>query len=102
MRAALKSLFALTLLTVPSFASAQTSCAQREFVVKRLATGYGETFQGGGIQSEEKVFEVWYSEEDGTWTILMTQADGVSCIMASGTDWREPLPSDKVPAGVPG
>lgn len=102
MRAILKSLLLFCVVSSPGVAFAQAACATRDIVVERLSSGYGESFQGGGLQSSNKVFEVWYSEEDGTWTILMTKSDGISCVMASGTDWRAPLPSDKVPAGIPG
>ena len=102
MRAILKSLCVISIVSVPSVGLAQQACATRDVVVERLSTGYGESFQGGGLQSDTKIFEVWYSEEAGTWTILMTKADGTSCVMASGTNWREPIPSDKVPAGIPG
>ncbi|MDJ1009424.1 MAG: hypothetical protein QNJ13_16545 [Paracoccaceae bacterium] len=89
-------------MSVPAAAQAQTSCASRDTLVERLASGYGESFQGGGMQTDQRVFEVWFSEEKGTWTILLTRADGTSCVMAHGTNWREALPSDKVPAGIPG
>ena len=102
MRAILKSLGLIVLVSAPSTVLAQPSCAEREFVVQKLTSGYGESFQGGGLQSENKIFEVWFSEEKGTWTILMTSAEGVSCVMASGTNWREAIPADKVPAGIPG
>ncbi len=102
MRAVLKSLCLLAVIGAPSVVAAQPSCAERDFVVQKLTTSYGESFQGGGLQSETKVFEVWFSEEKGTWTILMTNADGMSCVMASGTNWRGAVPSDKVPAGIPG
>ncbi len=94
----------LTLLaaTLPSALHAQTNCANRDVVVQKLSTGYGEAFAGGGLQNQSRVFEVWYSEEKGTWTILMTRADGTSCIMASGTNWREGMPGLKTPAGIPG
>lgn len=102
MRAILKSLCFVTVVMTPSVGLAQPACATRDVVVERLSTGYGESFQGGGLQSATKVFEVWFSEDEGTWTILMTKADGTSCVMASGTDWRAPMPSDKVPVGIPG
>ena len=93
----------LTLLAAltPATLHAQTNCAARDTVVEKLATGYGEAFAGGGLQSATSVFEVWFSEEKGTWTILMTRADGVSCIMASGTNWREGLTDVKKPLGTP-
>lgn len=102
MRAILSSLCLIVLTSAPAIGQARLSCAERDTVVERLATGYGESFQGGGLQSEERLFEVWFSEEQGTWTILLTRADGTSCVMASGTNWRQPLPSDKLKPGIPG
>ena len=67
----------------PDMLNAQSNCAQRDIVVEKLEAGYGETFAGGGLQSSNSVFEVWFSEEKGTWTILMTRADGMTCVMAS-------------------
>lgn len=79
----------------------QSNCADRARVVASLSATYGESFAGGGLQSAQQIIEVWYSEEKGTWTILMTRADGRSCIMASGTNWRGP-DQVKAPQGVPG
>ena len=55
-------------------AGAQSNCAERDHVVKQLADGYGEAFAGAGLQSSDRIFEVWVSEEAGTWTILTTRA----------------------------
>ena len=75
-------------------------CGTRDAVVDALANGYGEQFAGAGLQSETRMMEVWTSAESGTWTILMTRADGTTCIVASGTDWRMPLPNEQI-AGTP-
>lgn len=92
----------IALALVPGMAVAQVNnCADRDMVTERLKTGYGEEFAGGGLRDAESIFEVWYSEDKGTWTILMTKPDGSSCIMASGTDWRVSVPG-KQPAGIPG
>ncbi len=80
---------------------AQQTCAARDRLTQHLKAGYGESFAGGGLQSETSIIEVWHSEEDGTWTVLLTHADGMSCILASGTHWREALPSERK-EGVPG
>ena len=76
-------------------ASAQ-ACSDRTALVERLASKYGEVFAGGGLRDSSTVFEVWMSEDTGTWTILLTQANGTACIMASGTNWREALPAEMV------
>lgn len=86
---------------VPATLHAQTNCAARDTVVEKLASGYGEVFSGGGLQNSSSIFEVWHSEEQGTWTILLTRADGTSCIMASGTNWRDALPSKEKVRGTP-
>ncbi len=88
-------------LATPTALQAQATCFERDALVANLASKYGETFAGGGLQNAESIVEVWFSEEKGTWTVLMTRADGKSCIMASGTNWRDPG-DVKLPAGIPG
>lgn len=95
----MKPLVAVLSLFMASEAAAQANCAPREGVVDKLAVKYGEAFAGGGLQSAEVIFEVWMNHDKGTWTILMTRANGLSCIMASGTNWRDGV---KVPGGQPG
>ena len=80
-------------------AGAQANCADRGKVIARLQSKYGETFKGGGLQNAQSVFEVWASDETGTWTILKSGTDGVSCVMASGTNW---VPGAVLSLGVPG
>jgi hypothetical protein len=87
---------------LPTALHAQVNCASRDLVVDKLAVKYGEAFAGGGLQNTKHIFEVWMSEEKGTWTILMTRADGTTCVMASGTNWRGGDPTVKTPAGIPG
>lgn len=87
MRLILASIAALTAMTGVAMAEPQ-NCAERDAVVSKLQGTFGEAFSGGGLQTDTSVFEVWTSPDDGTWTILMTRADGVSCVMASGTNWR--------------
>lgn len=89
------------ILTVPGVASAKAACFDRGDLIANLETKYGETFAGGGLQNQESIMEVWSSSEKGTWTVLMTRADGKSCIVATGTNWRDPG-DVKLPAGIPG
>jgi hypothetical protein len=91
----------LSAVIVPADLLAQTNCASRDVVIEKLEAGYGEAFAGGGLQNATSIYEVWFSEEKGTWTILMTRSDGYSCIMASGTNWRGGMPGAKKPQGTP-
>lgn len=88
-------------LAIPTTLHAKTTCFDRDDLVANLETKYGETFAGGGLQNAESIMEIWSSQEKGTWTVLMTRADGKSCIMATGTNWRDPG-DVKLPAGIPG
>ena len=78
------------------------SCAPRDDVITKLEGHYGESFSGGGLQNSSRIFEVWIAEDYSTWTILMTQANGMTCIMAAGSDWRDGGPKVAKPAGIPG
>lgn len=57
-------------------------------MVRHLAERYGETRRGVGIMSGA-VTEVFASAETGTWTIIVTRPDGVSCAVAAGEAWQD-------------
>ena len=78
---------ALIACTLAAPASAQTACADRAAIVKRLAEKYGESVQGLGIHNNNGVIEIYVSEETGTWTILITTPNGMTCLMAAGQSW---------------
>ena len=90
------SLTLMPLLAVPTVAGAQMSCGEREKIIARLKSKWGEHFVGGGMQSASSIFEIWISAEKGTWTILKTNANGTACVMAAGTNWLDGLPSQQV------
>ena len=80
---------ALTLAVLASPLAAQgRNCAPRDVVVERLATGYGETRQSVGIGLNHAMVEVFASEDTGSWTILVTQGSGITCIVASGQSYE--------------
>ena len=93
------SLTLLPLLATPTGAHALTNCGERDAIIARLESKWGEHFVGGGLQNASNIFEVWISAEKGTWTILQTHANGTACVMAAGTNWLESLPSQQL-AGV--
>lgn len=95
------SLGLLTFVLSGTSAFAQASCAPRDKLIERLATGYGEALAAGGLQSEQRMIEVYAAPDTGTWTVLMTQANGVACIMASGTNWHQQEP-DTSKLGIKG
>ncbi len=82
------------LLSLP--ASAQSvSCDQRERVVAKL-TGLGETQTGMGLSDKGQIYEIWASDQTGTWTIVLSDSSGLSCILSYGRDWSAEAPVDKI------
>jgi len=65
------------------------ACAARGEVVAKLAKRFGETLRSVGLQRAEGLVEVYASEKTGTWTILVTRPDGMSCLLAAGELWEE-------------
>jgi len=84
--------FATILGAASFFASAAfaqaSSCANREMIVDRLETKYGESRQSAGLNQNNGMVEVFASTETGTWTILVTMPNGMSCLMAAGKAWQ--------------
>ncbi len=73
----------------PPEAQAQMACGTRDSVVAKLGDRYGEVRRGGGLAGPTAIFEIWASEATGTWTILKTMPDGMSCVMAVGDGWHD-------------
>jgi hypothetical protein len=92
---------ALTLLAAtPAAAAAESrqACAKRALVVQKLEERFGETLRSLGLHRDDGVVEIYSSEETGTWTILMTHPDGMSCLIAAGQRWEQ----DVTPLSKPG
>ena len=97
--AVLSSLIALSS-AVKADAQQQRNCAPREMVINRLADGYGETRQSIGMAANNAVVEVYASDESGSWTIIVTTPNGLSCLVASGQGF-ENLSEELPPQGDP-
>ena len=80
--------------------TAQTNCGPHADVTQRLAAGYGEHRQAIGLASDNTVMEVYASLETGTWTIVVTRANGIACLVASGRGY-EPTNELAPPPGEP-
>jgi len=81
--AALAALFAC-----PAVAQG-TRCLPRSTLVADLESKYGEQLAGGGLQNPQQLLEVWTSPTSGSFTVFITRADGMACIMATGKHWEQ-------------
>lgn len=67
-------------------------CLPHEIALKRLEQEYGEHKIGIGIGPTGKVVFELFTSESGTWTMLATTTNGLSCIVASGNNWTSEDP----------
>ncbi|KAJ55025.1 hypothetical protein ACMU_14815 [Actibacterium mucosum KCTC 23349] len=84
----MKEFFAVTLclgVLIAGSVRAQTmqSCGPRAAVLEQLQTKYGETRRAIGLGANS-VMEVHANDQTGSWTITVTNADGVTCLVSSG------------------
>ena len=69
-------------------AAAQQLCLPHAEAISRLQQYHGETAKGLGLGHRgASVIEVFTNATTGSWTILVTRTNGLSCIAASGEDW---------------
>jgi len=94
MRAIAKALLALIFLVLPAAVGAQMLCQERDQVLAKLAAGYHEAPVAMGLASNGALIEVLTSaapgaDEGKTWTIIVTQPNGISCVFATGESWQD-------------
>jgi len=86
----------LSILTMLSFDTvpvhAAMTCGTRSFVAKQLERRYAEQTTGVGTVGPNLL--QLYTSKDGTFTIVVTRADGTSCLLLAGENWRAVTPKD--------
>jgi hypothetical protein len=82
----LLGLAGLALASAP--AAATSTCAVRSTIVGQLADRYSETRRGIGMTGNNAVVEVFASDA-GTWTVTVTLPSGMTCLVASGSNWED-------------
>ena len=92
----LLALSCLVALAVP--AQAQAPCGDRGEIVKMLNKKYSERPHALGIANQANLLEV-YTSTSGSWTILITKPQGVSCIIGTGQSWED-VPQTKELTGL--
>jgi hypothetical protein len=86
---ALTALASVALFTGAPLATSQTNvCAPRDDLVAQLGSQYNENQRALGLLGEQAVMEVFASDQ-GSWTILTTDVNGTSCIVAAGEGWDD-------------
>lgn len=80
---------ALPLLAValaPSPAAA-AQCGSHQPLVEQLQSKFQEQRQATGLAGDGAAMMELYIAESGTWTVVIAMANGMSCIVAAGSNW---------------
>ena len=87
MKRTLKASLVVSLLLLAGTAQAHQLCLPHEEAIARLQRDYGETAQGLGLGNRGQSVVELFTSRTGSWTILVTRTNGLSCITASGENW---------------
>lgn len=80
--------FAAMLMTTYELAAQTRNCATHEAVTARLAEKYGESRQVIAMTSDQSVMEVYASADTGSWTVTITRAGQLTCLVAAGQNYQ--------------
>jgi hypothetical protein len=89
-------LAALIALASPATAQ-QLACMPRTSLVDSLERKHGERLTGAGLRSATQVVEIWSSDETGSFTVFVSRADGLACVIATGQNWQNSGPGKEPP-----
>lgn len=78
---------AMALWSMPVGAQEQPPCANRADFLKHLSANYREAPVAMGLTANGGLLEV-VASKDGSWTIIVTMPNGMSCGVASGMSWE--------------
>ena len=88
MRIILNLIAASALFLSASSANAEQICASHDKAVIQLEKQFGEMVSGRGLAlNGKRMIELLVSEK-GSWTVLISDPNGRSCIMSSGENWQ--------------
>jgi len=65
----------------------QVFCLDHAKLDEKLAADHRETPRGIGLTADGRLLEL-YASPAGTWTLLLTTPNGVSCVVTFGDAWQ--------------
>ena len=89
------ALAAISLASIACIAEAAPQCSSHDKIVDALGNKFKETRRVMGVVNSRAVMEIFMSPQ-GTWTMVITDTSGTSCVTASGEEWQD------VPVAVAG
>lgn len=84
----LAAALALAALLWPSDTAGQALCGKRAEMVAQLEDRHNEHRVAFAITSAGWILEIFATSSGDTWTTLLTDAHGKTCLVGSGIGWR--------------
>jgi hypothetical protein len=78
----------LSLGSTPGSAQSPAACGDRGHIAEKLDNGYSEKPVAMGLSTDGAVVEV-FASNDGSFTIIVTRPNGLSCILVTGESWED-------------
>ncbi|HMR30742.1 MAG TPA: hypothetical protein PKA13_19035 [Geminicoccaceae bacterium] len=63
-------------------------CGSHGAVARWLAGQFAETPMARGVQGDGRLFEIYMARQGSTWTVVVTDPAGESCIVTEGTSFE--------------
>ncbi len=77
-------------------AAAVEACVLHDVALQQLSKTYSEQIAGRGLTSDGRHMVELLTSESGSWTLIITDVHGNTCMLASGDVWnRLPAPGDR-------
>ena len=73
---------------VPAAVAGSPQCAPRPEFLKQLSKQFHEEPVALGLTNNGSIIEVLTSDDGSTWTIMISQPNGSSCLVAAGEGWE--------------
>lgn len=80
-------LAAIALLNVEAASARPQICDTRLAIVKKLQSQFEESRQVIGSDKNGVVMELFANPNRGTWTILLTNKSGITCVVSAGQNF---------------
>lgn len=71
-----------------AMAASAAPCGKRSDILAHLAGQFAEEPVARGETKDGSIIEVLTSQDGKSFTIIRTTADGISCLIATGSDWE--------------
>ncbi len=71
----------------------QAQCNKRDAVTNMLGKKYGEAPEAAGVATNGNLLVMFTNSKTGSWSMVETTPQGMSCLRAAGDGWTKLAPS---------